>query len=68
MNHSKGELTPAEQKIVGNSIGRCPACGEHGRYSVHKHLVGVGRIYMRDVQALATCACGQNRFHAFCRI
>lgn len=68
MRHNKGRLTPAEQKVIASSIGRCSACGEHGQYSVHEHLVGTERIYMRHVQALATCICGQNHFHAFCRI
>ena len=68
MSHNKGRLTPAEQKIIAGSIGRCSACGKRGQYTVHEHLIGIGQIYMRDVQALATCTCGQNRFHAFCRI
>ena len=68
MPHNKGRLTPAERKVIAGSIGRCSACGKLGQYSIHEHLIGTGRIYMQHVQALATCICGQNHFHAFCRI
>lgn len=58
-----GTLTAAQQNEIASTQGRCPACRQTDRYSVHPKPVGVGARFMAKALAMVTCcACGLNQW------
>ena len=58
----RSTLTLAEQRVIADRCGPCPACQRTARYNVHPKPIGIGENFMENATVLVTCECRQNQF------